>query len=97
MSDNTIALPKHDADLIDEPDADAPLYLVTANGENGLQTEVVDVRGKVPAAFPPRSRRAHPSAGPSPTRPHSLPRSRAGHYSKASRPSGGTGTRARSA
>lgn len=33
MSDNTIALPKHDADLIDEPDADAPLYLVTANGE----------------------------------------------------------------
>ncbi|SIF56565.1 Uncharacterised protein [Mycobacteroides abscessus subsp. abscessus] len=27
MSDNTIALPKHDADLIDEPDADAPLYL----------------------------------------------------------------------
>ncbi|BAP98750.1 MULTISPECIES: DUF2303 family protein [Mycobacteroides] len=55
MSDNTIALPKHDADLIDEPDADTPLYLVTANGENGLQTEVVDVRGKVPAAFPPRA------------------------------------------
>ncbi|AKP59811.1 Uncharacterized conserved protein [Mycobacteroides abscessus] len=55
MSDNTIALPKHDADLIDEPDADAPLYLVTANGENGLHIEVVDVRGKVPAAFPPRA------------------------------------------
>ncbi|MDM2398130.1 DUF2303 family protein [Mycobacteroides abscessus] len=55
MSDNTIALPKHDADLIDEPDADTSLYLVTANGENGLQTEVVDVRGKVPAAFPPRA------------------------------------------
>ncbi|WP_100460800.1 DUF2303 family protein [Mycobacteroides abscessus] len=55
MSDNTIALPKHDADLIDEPDADTSLYLVTANGENGLQTEVVDVRGKVPAAFPPRT------------------------------------------
>ncbi|RIS35974.1 hypothetical protein D2E60_25995, partial [Mycobacteroides abscessus] len=55
MSDNTIALPKHDADLIDEPDADAPLYLVTANGENGLHIEVVDVRGKVPAAFPPRT------------------------------------------
>ncbi|MDO3027420.1 DUF2303 family protein, partial [Mycobacteroides abscessus] len=48
-------LPKHDADLIDEPDADAPLYLVTANGENGLHIEVVDVRGKVPAAFPPRT------------------------------------------
>lgn len=55
MSDNIIALPKHDADLIDEPDADTSLYLVTANGENGLQTEVVDVRGKVPAAFPPRA------------------------------------------
>ncbi len=80
MSDNTIALPKHDADLIDEPDADTPLYLVTANGENGLQTEVVDVRGKVPAAFPPRA-----------------PGRRTGHYSKASRPSGGTATRARSA
>lgn len=55
MSDNTIALPKHDADLIDVLAADTPLYLVTANGENGLQTEVVDVRGKVPAAFPPRA------------------------------------------
>lgn len=55
MSDNIIALPKHDADLIDEPDADAPLYLVAANGENGLHIEVVDVRGKVPAAFPPRA------------------------------------------
>ncbi|AMU29808.1 hypothetical protein PROPHIGD39-2_14 [Mycobacterium phage prophiGD39-2] len=55
MSDNAITLPKHDADLIDEPDADTSLYLVTANGENGLQTEVVDVRGKVPAAFAPRA------------------------------------------
>lgn len=55
MSDNAITLPKHDADLIDQPDADTSLYLVTANGENGLQTEVVDVRGKVPAAFPPRA------------------------------------------
>lgn len=55
MSDNTIALPKHDAHLIDEPGADTPLYLVTANGENGLQTEVVDLRGQVPAAFPPRA------------------------------------------
>lgn len=55
MSDNAITLPKHDADLIDEPDADTSLYLVTANGENGLQTEVVDVRGQVPAAFPPRT------------------------------------------
>lgn len=55
MSDNAIALPKHDTDLIDEPDADTALYLVTANGESGLQTEVVDVRAQVPAAFPPRA------------------------------------------
>ncbi|AMT72070.1 DUF2303 family protein [Mycobacteroides immunogenum] len=55
MSDNAIALPKHDTDLIDEPDADTALYLVTANGESGLQAEVVDIRGKVPAAFPPRA------------------------------------------
>lgn len=55
MSDNAIALPKHDTDLIDEPDADTALYLVTANGESGLQTAVVDVRAQVPAAFPPRA------------------------------------------
>ncbi|MBN7332423.1 DUF2303 family protein [Mycobacteroides abscessus] len=55
MSDNAIALPVHATELIDEPEADTSLYLVTANGENGLQTEVVDVRGKVPAAFPPRA------------------------------------------
>lgn len=55
MSDNAIQLPHHCTDLIDEPDADASLYLVTANGENGLQAEVVDVRGEVPAAFPPRA------------------------------------------
>ncbi|WP_195173505.1 DUF2303 family protein [Mycobacteroides abscessus] len=55
MSDNAIALPKHDAGLIDEPDADTSLYLVTANGENGLEARVIDVRHEAPAAFPPRS------------------------------------------
>lgn len=55
MSDNTIELPEHTVALIDEPAADGPLYLATANGENGLETQVVDVRGEVPAAYPPRS------------------------------------------
>lgn len=54
MSDNALELPNHRVDLIDEPDADTELYLVTANGQDGLHSEVVDIRGKVPAAFPPR-------------------------------------------
>lgn len=55
MSDKILELPHHRADLIDEPDADTELYLVTANGENGLQAQVVDVRGAAHAAFPPRA------------------------------------------
>ena len=55
MSEHALELPNHRVDLIDEPDADTELYLVTANGENGLQADVVDIRGKVPAAFPPRT------------------------------------------
>ncbi|WP_237084042.1 YfdQ family protein [Mycobacteroides abscessus] len=55
MSDSILELPDHATELIDEPEADTSLYLVTANGENGLQVEVVDIRGKVPAAFPPRA------------------------------------------
>lgn len=55
MSDSILELPDHATELIDEPEADTSLYLVTANGENGLQAEIVDVRGKVPAAFPPRA------------------------------------------
>ncbi len=35
-------------------DVDGPIYMVTANGENGLETEVVDVREGAPNAFPPR-------------------------------------------
>lgn len=55
MSDKTLELPHHRADLIDGPDADTELYLVTANGENGLETQVIDVRAEVPEAFPPRT------------------------------------------
>lgn len=55
MSDKTLELPHHRADLIDEPDADTDLYLVTANGQNGLEAKVIDVRHEAPAAFPPRS------------------------------------------
>lgn len=55
MSDNAIELPAHVVQEVDQVEADSLLYLVTANSENGLATEVVDVRGKVPAAFPPRA------------------------------------------
>ncbi len=55
MSDNTIDLPEHTVALIDEPAADGPLYLATANGENGLETRVIDVRAEAPNAFPPRA------------------------------------------
>ena len=55
MSDNAIELPEHTVALIDEPAADGPLYLATANGEDGLETRVIDVRGEAPNAFPPRT------------------------------------------
>ncbi|MEV5360600.1 DUF2303 family protein [Micrococcus luteus] len=56
MSDNTIELPAHEATLIDDGMAsDGPLYIVTANGENGLETRVVDVRAEAPNAFAPRT------------------------------------------
>lgn len=55
MSDKTLELPHHRADLIDDPAADTDLYLVTANGENGLEAKVIDVRHEAPAAFPPRT------------------------------------------
>lgn len=54
MSDNAIELPAHVVQEVDQVEADSLLYLVTANTESGLQTEVVDVRGQVSAAFPPR-------------------------------------------
>jgi len=60
MSDNIISRPQETATLIDpefNPRVDGPtdpLFLVTANGENGLETEVIDLRAEAPAAFPPR-------------------------------------------
>ncbi|PQM45696.1 hypothetical protein C1Y40_04140 [Mycobacterium talmoniae] len=54
MSDK-IELPSHGIELIDDEHIDGPLYLVNANGRNGLESRVVDVRDLVPAAFPPRS------------------------------------------
>lgn len=53
MSENSTELPPHAVELIDG--ADGPLYLTTANGQNGLQSKVVDVRGAVPDAFAPRT------------------------------------------
>ena len=54
MSDN-VELPEHTVELIDEPEADSPLYLAIANTEsNGLEGHVIDVRTEAPNAFPPR-------------------------------------------
>lgn len=51
-----VELPAHTIELIDEPAADGPLYVVAANAWDGaLQTQVVDVRGAAPHGFPPRS------------------------------------------
>ena len=44
MSDNTIELPNHTVELIDEPAADSPLYLATANAAHSLEQRVIDVR-----------------------------------------------------
>lgn len=55
MSDSVIAFPDHTVEPINDPDLDSPVYLVSANSDSGLQTEVVDVREKAPWAFPPRS------------------------------------------
>lgn len=54
MSDNAIALPPHTI-IDDEWGADGPLRIIAANGENGLETRVVDVRAEAPAAFAPRT------------------------------------------
>ena len=55
MSDNMIELPEHTISLADVNGADSPLYVVTANSEQGVSTRVVDVRGEAPNAFPPRT------------------------------------------
>lgn len=55
MSDKTIELPDHEVEALDQDGADGPIRFVTANGEHGLETRVVDVRAEVPNAFPPRT------------------------------------------
>lgn len=55
MSDSTIHLPDHTINALADPITDGPVYLVAANGENGLDTKVVDLRGEAPWAFPPRT------------------------------------------
>lgn len=54
MSDNAIALPPHTV-ADDEWGSDGPLRIIAANGENGLNVKVVDVRAEAPNAFPPRT------------------------------------------
>lgn len=55
MSENTIALPQHHVERIDDTEADSPLYLVTANAAHSLEQKIVDVRALAPDAFPPRT------------------------------------------
>lgn len=57
MSENTLDLPPHSIEEVDDGayGADGPIRIVAANGENGLETEVIDLRQEAPAAFPPRS------------------------------------------
>lgn len=57
MSENAIELPLQqitEIELNNTP-ADGAVYLVTANGQNGLEAKVVDVRTAAHAAFPPRA------------------------------------------
>lgn len=56
MSENVIDYPSERIELIEPADTstNGPVYLVTANGRNGLETRVIDVRDDAPKAFPPR-------------------------------------------
>lgn len=57
MSDNIIDRPQVLIEQItpEESGVDGPVFLFSANGENGLETEVVDIRAAIPDAFPPRT------------------------------------------
>ncbi|MCX8559808.1 DUF2303 family protein [Mycolicibacterium mucogenicum] len=55
MSDNTIELPSHTVEPIEDSGADSPLFLATANAAHSLEKHVIDVRGLAPDAFPPRT------------------------------------------
>lgn len=56
MSDSVIELPEHVVELIEPVDTttDGPVYLITANGQQGLETRIIDAREQAPNAFPPR-------------------------------------------
>lgn len=57
MSDNVIEYPSETVELIEPTDTttDGPVYLITANGEQGLDARVIDLREQAPNAFPPRN------------------------------------------
>ncbi|AKJ72214.1 hypothetical protein TPA4_49 [Tsukamurella phage TPA4] len=57
MSDSIIALPSATVEPITGADypVDGPVRVVVANTPEGLRTQVVDVRGAAPNAFPPRT------------------------------------------
>ncbi len=57
MSENTIELPEHKVEIIDDAGvgADGPIRVITANGKDGLEVHVVDIKAAAPAAFPPRT------------------------------------------
>ena len=56
MSDNTI-LQQVETQVItpEEFGVDGPVHIVTANGTSGLEAQIIDIRGVVPNAFPPRT------------------------------------------
>lgn len=58
MSDNetqNIQVPQVIVTKIDGYGEDGPVFLVTANGAEGMEARVVDLRAAAPAAFPPRA------------------------------------------
>ncbi|TWS20811.1 DUF2303 family protein [Tsukamurella asaccharolytica] len=57
MSDSNIHLPQINTESItpEEYGVDGPVHVFIANGVEGLETKVVDVRAEVPDAFPPRT------------------------------------------
>ncbi len=56
MSDNIINRPQVLTEVVaPEQGADGPIHVFTANGEQGLEVRVIDVREQAPNAFPPRT------------------------------------------
>ncbi|WP_019204556.1 DUF2303 family protein [Tsukamurella sp. 1534] len=57
MSDSNIHLPQVETEVIapEEFGVDGPVHVLVANGVEGLETRVIDIRGEAPDAFPPRT------------------------------------------